>query len=781
MTHLRRTLLKQHPSLWVLPIFLAATIAAIWRFLPWTTSVLFGDDLSLYLPFLDGSCATRASQMLVATCGDRFRPVASGFIVALMHAFGPQKSLFIDVNFALQGAIATMAFLVAFHLSRRSWLTALGIAGAVALSRFAVWNVNEVIGPVESLPLLLTLGAVYSVIRAEQSQERVGRWGMLAMLCAFLALFAHERFTVVPVWLALAFLSSKQVRQLPVWRIALLVGGCVAMPVFYIVYKKFGLDSYFLIGTGNTHLKLDFPLIAQHAYQGVSSIFGFNHGPSYLLGKNVVPGWNLPFLFASGFLLLFLTIALYTLRRVLAATPSFRAKIESLRWPVLLLILAAVLLIPALLTIHVEIRWLYASFIMVLLACACAVSVASHDARRRIAIVVVVLCATSVALDTTIMRSFNDLFFIASGQYADLVKRDIIDKHPEQKSDIALLAAQEHCTFTLLGGGFFRVYGNGPRKVYCFSSLAAASQAKLPTGTPFYIKKDNQLVDVTNAVSQMVVQASEESTSFSFIDNFPSGHINDTSQVATPTGKGALVLPWQTDTGGISSLTVISGFSYGYDKVPVPPDAQLRFAVGQVYPSSQSARAVVRIDRGAGDPLVVYSHDLDPPKLGKDIPFEVVSIPLATYAGEAISVSFSVESPGGNPNGHWVAFANPRIVTVSESEHAAPTPGDMQAPSALTIEATSSPAISVNPAILDSCNGTVTNVKWNAEKIGAITTSTEVWVGTSDDDLKLFSAGGAVGEAKTGSWTTPGTHFLLKNKQNGKVLGEIVVGGPACP
>ena len=765
----------------MLPIFLVASVTAIWRFLPWASSTFFGDDLILYVAYLDESCATRASEILTATCADRFRPVASGFIVALMHVFGGQKSLFIGVNILLQGAVATLTFMIAFHLSHRSWLAALAIASAVALSRFAVYDVVQVIGPVESLPLLATLGVVYSVIRAEQSQQHVGRWGGLALLCALVAIFAHERFTVVPVWLGLAFLVCAKIRQLPVRRLALLIGGCVALPLFYIAYKTLALHTDFLLGTANTHLKLDFPLLAQQACDGVSSIFGFNHGPSYLLGESVTRGRNVPFALASAFLLLFLATTLYALRTILAPPSSVRAKIEALRWPALLLILAAFLLIPALLTIRLEIRWLYASFIMVLLVCAWAVSAVSSNARRRVAVAVVLLCATSVMLDTAIMRSFGELFFVYAGRFAELVKRDIVDRHPEQKGGVALLAEQGECGFTLLSGAFFRVYGHGKRKVYCFDSVDAAAQAKLPDDTRLYMEKSKQLIDVTDALSRMVAQSAEESAEFNFIKAFASGHISDASRVDTPTGKGALVMPWQTDIGARSSLTVISGFSYGYDKVPVPPDAQLRFAVGQVYPSSQSARAVVRIDRGAGDPLVVYSHDLDPPKLGKDIPFEVVSIPLATYAGEAISVSFSVESPGGNPNGHWVAFANPRIVTVSESEHAAPTPGDMQAPSALTIEATSSPAISVNPAILASCNGTVTNVKWNAEKIGAITTSTEVWVGTSDDDLKLFSAGGAVGEAKTGSWTTPGTHFLLKNKQNGKVLGEIVVGGPACP
>ena len=666
MTHRLDFLSKQRTGFWMLPIFIVATLAAIWRFLPWASSTLFGDDLFLYLSFVDGNCATRMPAIFTATCVDRFRPIASGFILALMHVFGAQKSLFIDVNLVLQGAIVTLVFLIAFHLSRRSWLAALAIAGAVALSRYAVWNLVQVIGPVESLPLLLTLGAVYSVIRAEETLEHTWRWGVLALLCTLIAIFAHERFTVVPVWLGLAFLSSNQVRQLPTRRIAVLLGGCMAAPLFYIAYKTFALDSDFLIGTAHTHLKLDFPLIIQHAYEGVSSIFGFNHGPSFLLGENVTPGWNTPFVLASAFLLLFLSTTLYALRSVLAPASSLRAKLEAVRWPALLLILAAFLLTPALLTIRLEIRWLYASFIMVLLVCAWAVSAVSRNTRRRVAVAVVLLCVTSVALDTVIMRSFGDLFFVYSGRFADLVKRDIVDKHPDQSGGVALLAEQGECRFTLLSGTFFRAYGHGRRKVYCFDSVDAAAQAKLPGDTRLYMEKSKQLIDVTNALSRMVAQSAEESAGFSFIKAFASGHISDASRVDTPTGKGALVMPWQTDIGARSSLTVISGFSYRYDEVPVPAAAQLRFEVGQVYPSLQSARAIVRIRRDQGDPVVVYSRDLDPPKAHEDIPFQTVSIALTDYAGQNVSFSFGVESPGGDATGHWVAFIDPRIVAVKK-------------------------------------------------------------------------------------------------------------------
>lgn len=96
------------------------------------------------------------------------------------------------------------------------------------------------------------------------------------------------------------------------------------------------------------------------------------------------------------------------------------------------------------------------------------------------------------------------------------------------------------------------------------------------------------------------------------------------------------------------------------------------------------------------------------------------------------------------------------------------------------VVAKSSPAISVDPASMKGCDSIVATVQWDAAKAGVSTSDTEIWTGPSDTDTKLFSAGGAAGTTKTGPWSQPGTHFILKNKQDGKVLGEAVIGGPAC-
>lgn len=92
----------------------------------------------------------------------------------------------------------------------------------------------------------------------------------------------------------------------------------------------------------------------------------------------------------------------------------------------------------------------------------------------------------------------------------------------------------------------------------------------------------------------------------------------------------------------------------------------------------------------------------------------------------------------------------------------------------------SNPAISVAPDNLQSCDGAVVTVHWDASKLGITTDSTEIWVDSSNADAKLFSAGGSSGEARTDAWARPGTRFFLKNKSDGRELGQAVIGGPAC-
>lgn len=98
-----------------------------------------------------------------------------------------------------------------------------------------------------------------------------------------------------------------------------------------------------------------------------------------------------------------------------------------------------------------------------------------------------------------------------------------------------------------------------------------------------------------------------------------------------------------------------------------------------------------------------------------------------------------------------------------------------------TIPATSHPSLIIQPATITTCDGgIVATVRWDAQAAHVTTNATQIWVASKPTDLKLFSEGGSKGQAQTGPWARPGTHFVLKNKDDGKTLADATIGGPKC-
>jgi hypothetical protein len=152
---------------------------------------------------------------------------------------------------------------------------------------------------------------------------------------------------------------------------------------------------------------------------------------------------------------------------------------------------------------------------------------------------------------------------------------------------------------------------------------------------------------------------------FDFLNSFSKGHINNPSKVDSPNGRGAMIIPWDTDLGLRNTLTIISGFAYRYDAVPIERGAKLFFGVSMIYPSLEPARAIVQINDERGSPRILYAHDLMTPLVGEKLRFKPIIIPLAEYAGKKVSITFSVDTPGRDSTGHWVGFTEPRIVQYS--------------------------------------------------------------------------------------------------------------------
>lgn len=484
-------------------VLMFALVAAFWRYSPLMPKVFYGDDLGFFLAFKDGECGTVVSQILTTVCADKFRPVAAGFILLLFNLFDSTIAHYMTVNVLLQAISATLVFAIAHRLSNGNLVVALCIAIAVATSRFAAYQVTQVIGPVEGLALPLFLAVVYSLLRADEQQEDTWRFGWTAILLSFLLIHNHERYILISAWLGIAFILLPNFRALPEKYFVALLAASVALPVFYVAYKIAVLHTPFLVGTGGSYLDFDPGRMLKHLRQAVLSIFGFNSGPENLIGVKLrslpwFPAWIL----ASIFFITIVLIIFLGVRSALihqAKSISILIRLSSIRWPILFFVLSLLLLLPAISTIRVEQRWLFAPFILLLLAGAWAVSQQQSKFRIPGWPLIVVLSVSSILLDRAILKHFNNVFFVYSPRFAEMVKRDIADKYSGQSWDIDLLAVKSHCDWSLWNGGFFRIYGGQQRQVKCISTndisgdIAPDSRARV-----FAERSPGYLSDITD-------------------------------------------------------------------------------------------------------------------------------------------------------------------------------------------------------------------------------------------------------------------------------------------
>jgi hypothetical protein len=646
-------------SLCALYLLLAGLIA--WRFAPFMSRVFFGDDLNHLLQFMDGQCATRLAGVLTSSCAEKFRPVFAAFTIVTFGLFKTVLWRYMAVNVLLHAASATLVFLLALRLGTGR-AGAFAIALAFALSRFATYQLTQADGPVEGLALLFALAALYAVMHARGDGGSAWRDGWLALAAALLALYSHERYIALAPALFLFFLMLPAYRPMPRGRRTILLAACAAMPALVAAYKVGVLHSSLLVGTAGTHIELDPERVLEHFHEGVASMFGLNDGPEYLVGARLASLPWFPAWICAGLILgTWVASAAGSAWTAARAGPAGMRAQLGVALP--LLATAALLLAPALTTIRLEQRWLLAPFTLLLLVLAWAAGVAGRRAPPLRWLPAVVLAGASVLLDALVMRHFDALYLVSSAKVAQAVKRDVLDRGYDPASGLVFIANRSVCTWVLLGGGFFRVYGTGTQPVRCVDTAADLPLDAVPPGARvFAIVAPMRVVDAT-ADWRAVAARAQGRTTFDFLDHVAQGRINSEAVVSTPTGRGVFTGQWGSLVGARDVMIVISGFSYRFEGLRIGPDTWLEFGVGMPYPTAEPARAVVKVSLAGEDAgQVIYSRDLAPPNDVSSASFAYEAIPLAQFAGRTVALTFATQTPGSDSRGHWIAYAQPRLV-----------------------------------------------------------------------------------------------------------------------
>lgn len=222
-------------------------------------------------------------------------------------------------------------------------------------SRFSYYTYSEVLGIMESLALILTVGFAALLIK-DNFQFGIKYW--IANILYLIVIYVHERYFVLAGVLVLysliGTLKTKSYRQLIMSSsIALLI------PLFFFGLRFLVLGNRILDGTGGTSILETFSVklfITQFFYQ-VLYLMGIN--PPNNVYLNGIDPRNVPLvLYVLNIMIIIITISIL-IKYIFYSNQNRINRIQKL-----LILIATIfcLMIASCVTIRVEMRWVYSSF-----------------------------------------------------------------------------------------------------------------------------------------------------------------------------------------------------------------------------------------------------------------------------------------------------------------------------------------------------------------------------------------------------------------------------------
>ncbi|MDP3896390.1 MAG: hypothetical protein Q8Q62_06915 [Mesorhizobium sp.] len=433
-------------------MLLAASLIKFWA---WTPTAFFGDDLNAYLKFVDGPLST-LERAVFDHWAQKHRPVVHVLYWAMFKAFNDEYQLHIAVCYAIHVACAFVFYQIALELSGRRVLVALAAALLFATVRFAYFDLI-LIGLVESVALFFFLLAMKVSLRlydeAADVPHPVATAMLVVLLCA-LAMFSHERYIAAAPWTVAVIFLAPRLGQLGIVRRGALALAVLLPVALNIGYKMFFVGRGTLVGTGGKALGIDFALIAQNIREGIPSLFGINSGHPFWVGHVVNSVRDPALWFSLVFILGFLAVTA-------SVAMSWRSHSQHKRvWVLLLVPLAGLMLVPPLMTVPFQPRWLFLQSGILFLILAWVYGEAVVQRRPLVWAMIAVCFAAYFAADLVISRDYRTMYLVNLTRMTGALAK-LAPSLPPGRVDT--IGAQN--SWATLRGQFFKVYGGEAREM----------------------------------------------------------------------------------------------------------------------------------------------------------------------------------------------------------------------------------------------------------------------------------------------------------------------------
>ncbi len=349
---------------------MAVPVIIYFFFQQWKTNTVYGDDLYV---FRDLSKNSSISDIVNSTAiNGKFRPVQALSLKLIFELFQKNIMGYYLFNVLIQ-TINTYLVALVLNLFLRSPFTSLLFSLIYGLSRFSFYDFADIFngGALEGLAMSFFLLSVYFILRAlirtsepAKSLQTAVLW---SVLFANLAICTHERYIVLFPFIVVVLFLFPGLKHLTLKRkFTLSLLACMSI-VLNVVLKKFIYSMPFFVGTGGTNISFSLTSAASFFSDGFLSIFKMNSGPAYVTG--------FPFTSIQGINLFITLLAIYgsveILLLFLIRMPKVFTQDEAQKTNYFIVLFLCILfvfcLVPAVVTIRLEQRWLQASFSIFLL------------------------------------------------------------------------------------------------------------------------------------------------------------------------------------------------------------------------------------------------------------------------------------------------------------------------------------------------------------------------------------------------------------------------------
>lgn len=303
----------------------------------------------------------------------KFRPVYWAVTWIYQGIIKNNLDFIVPINIVIGAGIAIAIYFFAKGLARSKTMAFL-FAAMFLVSRFSYYDIGQYLGLMEAMAMIFAFALCVCLYKYINGQAN--RYFYYACVFYFLDCFTHERFVVLFPMLIFAVIVKKGYR---------IINAPVAIITFILAnYIRFAaLKSFIPEGTGNSKVSETFKLSSFFASVKTEILYlcGINTGPTHLNGidfKDANIAVKILIIIGIFAFIIFICKSVYSI--------LMRSKKIEFDWiKNILLFLGFIIgsIVSSAVTIRVEMRWLYAPFLFLLLLTAYIYGVDKKIAVRK--------------------------------------------------------------------------------------------------------------------------------------------------------------------------------------------------------------------------------------------------------------------------------------------------------------------------------------------------------------------------------------------------------------